>query len=177
MQIEIVFCVVLNRWSCSERCRSVQKQKEVWRRDRRMEVEEERQARAGVSINVSSTSWPASSRREGLQVKEEGPGRGKATSTLHWTSEEVKTVRDLWMALQRGRSQNTLPLYRRKILKVSSWATCPPEGCGELRWSLLKCSSWNPMTLIEKTNLFIFADGKEFIQWLIFQVESHSLSH
>lgn len=55
-QIEIVFCVVLNRWSCSEQCRSVQKQKEVWRIDRRMEVAEETQVRAGASISVSLTS-------------------------------------------------------------------------------------------------------------------------
>lgn len=71
----------LNRWSCSEPYRSAPKQKEAWMSERRMEVEEERRVGAGGSISVSSTSSPASSRRAGLQGKEEGPGRGKAAST------------------------------------------------------------------------------------------------
>ena len=59
---ESVVCV-LNRWSCSGRCRSARRRKEVWRRDRRTkeeeEEEEERRVRTAASISVSSTSWLA----------------------------------------------------------------------------------------------------------------------
>lgn len=49
---------------------------------------EELEEGAKESTNVSSTSSPASSRREGLQAKE-GPGRGKATPTQLSTSEDI----------------------------------------------------------------------------------------
>lgn len=101
------------RWSCSEQCRSAQKQTEV-RRTEKMKTHQEEDVKATETFtSVSSTSWLTFCTRAGRQRKEVENGMRKVMSTAHWTSDEEVGINegsivisepdqeDLWIQLLR----------------------------------------------------------------------------